>query len=415
MPACFYLFLKPVFSDISLIFACLLLFCFLFYGQMDDTTLDDPPASAGMQVILPLEEFAEDLDLRLGRANGNIYHRRPGVEGVHDGQVMIRLKKKRFIVVDYSIIPSEEDLQAAAMSPHIRCSPGAGKQKCVTPECTKVGIPVLLYDSDPIEPSSLYLRSGLCFSCQRNLNEKRRTQRKRGSDAASGSSVLFAVGPGSKKFKMNGNTVELHSEAIILNTPPLDGAKSHREGYSFHEIGLDLQSVVRVAASDTERLITVVSGTSDALAAAVAAVGENVDGDIHMNTTDELTNAAVDASTGMLVNGTDEATSLSASSEDIPALYDKAFNSLSKSIYLLSQWKQSWDSAIAVAHDTVGDHGLADAVASAAAVAAAGDGGHDQSNMVSLLLAADQRKGDEKHDGEVVAPSAEINVQSFEV
>jgi hypothetical protein len=54
--------------------------------------------SNAIQVILPLEDFAEDLDLRLGRANGNIYHRRGGIEGIHDGQVMVRLKKKRFIV-----------------------------------------------------------------------------------------------------------------------------------------------------------------------------------------------------------------------------------------------------------------------------------------------------------------------------
>mmetsp|Transcript_12398 Transcript_12398/g.14213 ORF Transcript_12398/g.14213 Transcript_12398/m.14213 type:complete len:90 (-) Transcript_12398:2143-2412(-) len=55
----------------------------------------DVPNPSVTQVILPLEEFAEDLDLRLGRANGNVFQRRPGVEGCHDGQVMIRLKKKK--------------------------------------------------------------------------------------------------------------------------------------------------------------------------------------------------------------------------------------------------------------------------------------------------------------------------------
>jgi hypothetical protein len=86
---------------------------------------------------------------------------------------------------------------------------------------------------------------------------------------------------------------------------------------------------------------------------------------------------------------------------------------LSKSIYLLSQWKQSWDSAIAaaVAQETVGDPSLADAVASAAAVVAAATDGQEANsqNMVSLLLAADQRK-----DGEDAKAEAE-NVQAFEV
>ena len=36
-------------------------------------------------------------------------------------------------------------------------------------------------------------------------------------------------------------------------------------------------------------------------------------------------------------------------SEDINALYDKAYRSMNKGIYLLCQWKQSWDSAIAAA------------------------------------------------------------------
>jgi hypothetical protein len=374
-------------------------------------------ASGGLQVVLPLEEFADDLDLRLGRANGNIYHRRPGDEGVHDGQVMVRLKKKRFIVIDYSIVPNEEDIQAASMSPHITCSPGAGKQKCATPECAKVGVPVLLYDSDPNEPASLYLRSGLCFTCQRNLNEKRRTQRKRSSDAV-GTSVLYAVGPGQKKVKLNGGIMELQSDAIILNG--FEGAKSIRDGYGFHEIGVDLSTFCRKGAHDTERLINSVSsnttaaatsGGADAAAdiaatAAAVAAGES-ENEMPM-TTEEATNAAVDASNSILSGDHPP------SSEDISALYDKAFHSLSKAVYLLTQWKQSWDSAIAaaVAQETVGDPSLADAVASAAAVVAAATDGQDTNsqNMVSLLLAADQRKG-----GDTEVKQEAENVQAFEV
>jgi hypothetical protein len=375
---------------------------------------------SGSQVVLPLEEFAEDLDLRLGRANGNIYHRRPGVEGVNDGQVMVRLKKKRFIVIDYSILPNEDDLQTAAMTAHISCPQGAGKQKCATPECPKVGVPVLLYDSDPNEPASLYLRSGLCFTCQRNLNEKRRTQRKRTSDVV-GTSVLYAVGPGQKKFKMNGGIMELQSDAIILNGPPIDGAKSVRDGFGFHEIGVDLSACARRAAHDTDRLLNAVSsntttapttttnnGTDSAAdiaaTAAAAAVAAGVgDGETELAmATDEATNAAVDAGSTTLLNG-DHHHIVDPSSEDISALYDKAFLSLSKSIYLLSQWKQGWDAAIAaaVAQETVGDPSLADAVASAAAVVAAATDGQDSStqNMVSLLLAADQRKEEGKPEG----------------
>ena len=76
---------------------------------------------------------------------------------------------------------------------------------------------------------------------------------------------------------------------------------------------------------------------------------------------------------------------------------------------LLSQLKQSWDSAIAmaVAQDAVSGDSLADAVASAAAVAAAATEGQNSSHMASLLLAADQRKGGDGKE--------EDNIQSFEV
>ena len=356
--------------------------------------------SDDVQVVVPLEEFAEDLDLRLGRANGNVYHRREGIEGAHDGQVMVRLKKKRFIIIDYSIVPNDSDVQAAAEDPHITIPKGAGKQKCATPECSKVGVPVLLYDSEPNEPTSLYMRSGLCFTCQRNLNEKRRTQRKR-SNETEASSVLYAVGPGHKKVKVNGNTMELNSEAIILNGPPAEGTKSVRDGYSFDEIGPDLCSVVQEASNDTHRLVHAIS--SNTTTSTSDMVGVSVE---------EAANAAVEASTNLL-NGGDAPHhhGSGSSSEDINGLYDKAFESLSKSVYLLTQWKQSWDSAIAaaVAQESVGDPSLADAVASAAAVVAAAADGQDSSapNMVSLLLAADQRKG--------AGGEKESDVETFEV
>jgi hypothetical protein len=363
--------------------------------------MDDTNGDTTIQVILPVEEFAEDLDNRLGRANGNIFHRRPGIEGIHDGQYMVRLKKKRFIVIDYSIVPTEADLQAANQTPHVSCPPGAGKQKCGTPGCHKVGVPVLLYDSEPNEPSSLYLRAGLCFTCQRNLNEKRRTQRKRPSDVTR-PSVLYSVGPGQKKVKLNGDTVELESDAIILNGPPSGDVKTARDGNGFHEIGIDLSATVRQAKQDTDVLLNSISGNNSVTTAPLTNGTDNCTSEI-AGVNSDATNAAVDVAAPIL-NGDHPP-----SNADITALYDKAFNSLSKSIYLLTQWKQSWDSALAaaVAQETAGDPSLADAVASAAAVvAAAADGQESNSqNMVSLLLAA---KDGEKQE-------AAENVQTFEV
>jgi hypothetical protein len=392
--------------------------------QMDDNNSDTP-----IQVILPVEEFADDLDNRLGRANGNIFHRREGIEGVHDGQYMVRLKKKRFIVIDYSILPTEVDIQAANQTPHVSCPPGAGKQKCGTPGCHKVGVPVLLYDSEPNEPSSLYLRAGLCFTCQRNLNEKRRTQRKRPSDAAK-PGVLYAVGPGQKKVKLNGDTVELESDAIILNGPPSGDVKTVRDGNGFHEIGIDLAAAVRQAKQETDILLNSISGSdnndannNNANSSGTAHLENNNNGTTDTTTTatttdiaaavaagvnSDATNAAVDAATPIL-NGDHHPPPTA----DITGLYDKAFHSLSKSIYLLTQWKQSWDSAVAaaVAQETAGDPSLADAVASAAAVVAAAADGQDSNSqtMVSLLLAA---KDGEKQQQE---NAVETVVQSFEV
>jgi len=323
------------------------------------------PPNGNNRVILPTpDEFAGDENLRLGRANGNVYQRKPGVETAHDGQIMVRLKKKRFIVIDYSVSP--EEAPEGSVMPD-----GAGKQKCITPECTKVGIPILFFDSEPAEPASLYMRSGLCFTCQRILNEKRRTQRKRKSDDG----VDGTPSTSKKKVKFqNGEIIELAPDAVIVNGP-VDDAKPHGEAYGFHEIGVDLQAVMTDAAADTDRLVT--------------------------------------------------------ASEDITALYDKAFGSVKKSLYLLSQWKASWDAAIAaaVAQETVNDAGLADAVASAAAVvAAAGLESQDNSaNMIALLSAA-EAKGDnnaEKKDGEGgeeiaqeaegQAPASSENVEVFGV
>uniref|UniRef100_A0A7S4IU86 Uncharacterized protein n=1 Tax=Odontella aurita TaxID=265563 RepID=A0A7S4IU86_9STRA len=417
----------------------------------------------------PLEEFAEDIELKLGRANGNIYHRREGIESVHDGQIMVRLKKKRFIVIDYGIIPTAMDIAAASVYPQVSCPAGAGKQKCVTAECPKRGVPVLLYDSDPSEPASLYLRSGLCFTCQRILNEKRRTQRKRKSDSVAptsgaedhhhhmnhgaqgmhlhphtlphggghGLTPLPAAGndqsrfhhmdpataAAAKRFRLNGDIVDLSPDAIIINGP-LDGTKQHGPGYGFSEIGADLMFIVAEASRVTERLVgstvlsqdngsvdnetlqqthsgqaplqhtpevpvqpggeSAVDSQSDvvavaAAAAAAAAVGVGDSG---------VVESAVTAAALAARSSPSQPQTLPPSKEEIPALYEKAFLSLSRAIYLLSQWKASRDAhdaeesarkaALDVPHiplSSVSDHGglivNADAVVAAAAAAVA--------------------------------------------
>jgi hypothetical protein len=329
-----------------------------------------------LNVVLSPDEFASDLDLHLGRANGNIYQRNAGIEGVHDGQYMIRLIKKRFVILDYSIVPTEADMQAAAVNPHIIIPDGAGKNKCHSPECTKVGVPVCLYDSNPDETPPLYIRSGLCFTCQRHLNEKRRTERKSRSksDGATadgarraspprkrGIDHVLTVATSKKKFKMGGSIVDLSPDAIIINGP-VGGAKPAEPGYGYSEMGDDIAATLRDVVQSTNGLL--------------AASGQTVP---------EVTFSGE--------GGSDTATAALAgdmSPQDISSLYESAFKSMSKGLYLLKEWKSSWDGAVAAAVAQETDSGFADAVASAAAVAAAAD---SQDNMASLLLAAG-KKGD---------------------
>jgi hypothetical protein len=350
------------------------------------------------QVVLSPDSFAVDLEMNLGRANGNVYQRQPGIPGVNDGQIMVRLKKKRYIIIDYSIKPNEADFHEAELSPHIAIPEGAGQVQCTAPNCSKVGVPVLLYDSEPGEPASLYLRSGLCFQCQRDLNEKRRTDRKRPVKAnqqynVDGPSIIYAIGPSQKKFKLNGKTIHLHSDALIINGS-VEGTKHFRDGYGFQEIGVDLHQSVQEAVMDTEQLLHSVSNNNDS--AAAATLGGNTELD-----PDPPPSSVFDMANELLHHHHYHDPDLPSNSEDINILYDKAFQTLNKSIILLSQWKASWDAAIAAAHETVTDPSLADAVASAAAVVAAAADGSDQSgsNMVSLLLAADKRK-DDSSDGD---------------
>jgi hypothetical protein len=103
------------------------------------------PSIESTTVVLPFGDFSDDLENNLGRANGNCYQRKPGIPNVHDGQIMVRLKKKRFIVIDYSIVPTPADLACASVISYINIPHGAGTQKCTAANCPKVGVPVCLF------------------------------------------------------------------------------------------------------------------------------------------------------------------------------------------------------------------------------------------------------------------------------
>uniref|UniRef100_A0A7S1UW71 Uncharacterized protein n=1 Tax=Grammatophora oceanica TaxID=210454 RepID=A0A7S1UW71_9STRA len=270
-------------------------------------------------VLVPFESFKSDEEHRLGRANGNIYRRRPDVPGVHDGQIMIRLKKLRWQVIDYGIVPTAADIETAAKSKNIACLAGAGKQKCVTLHCTKVGVPVLLFDSNPDDTQSLYMRSGLCFGCQRNLNEKRRTVRKRKS-TGDPNSTSSSNGGSKTKYRMNGQVVDIPTDSMILRKPA-EANRPPTDGYA--ELQEEIQNVARELS--TTHMPALFSAASSA---AVAAPGAE---------------AAVPG-------------------EEIQRLHYKVFHELTKSLFLLEQWKASWEATSSM----MSDPSIADAVAVAA-------------------------------------------------
>jgi hypothetical protein len=373
------------------------------------------PGSESESVLVDFNEFLEDVELRLGRANGNMFHRKDGIEAVHDGQIMVRLKKKRWIVIDYGIVPTEHDLQTAALNPHVSTPDGAGRTQCVHPDCTKIGIPVLLHDSEPTEPASLYMRSGLCFACQRHLNEKRRTQRKRKSDVMmmmegtrnDDGSLRVTLGNNYNNDSNSNNhgepiTLQLTADAIVIDGP-FDHIRSFGDCYHYQDIGIDIRLALREATLAMEKLTSAVAGPSstlddtsssmtddvDAVAVAVAAAVAETP------VSDEAINAAVDATHDMMAP---------VANDDITTLYHKAWDDMVKALFLMKQWKGSWDSVVtaAVAQETL-DPNLEGAVAAAASIAAAGQEQQEQheqqnsSTMMSLLVAA-EAKGDDHDD-----------------
>jgi len=372
-------------------------------------TIPIQPPHPQSQVITTPEEFQDDVMNRLGRANGNVYWRKPGVEGVHDGQIMVRLKKKRFIVIDYGIDPDKANvsLHTISSSRHVMIPPGAGRDKCASSDCTKVGIPVLLYDSNPEEPLSLYLRSGLCFTCQRQLNEKRRTQRKRKSDdhpSATAAGALLAsttsgnlrkdISPGGaivmpnmmygcKKYRTTNdpNTIMTLSPNAIIIEPALicaDGVKGPE--YGIHEIITDVQTEIKTGLTNHVDLLlhsftnkvgvptttqAQPANTSTAIeaAAAIAASALAAHDDTSAATTAAAI-AAASASTTVMEEASAAAAAISASTMDqlheSPTVgsqesvyetllhYENAMSSIKKCVYLLTRFNAAFVGSVNV-------------------------------------------------------------------
>lgn len=317
--------------------------------------------------------FAYDVEQNLGRANGNVYFSKPGIDQVHDGQIMVRLKKKRCIIIDYGLTAENCERDIAA---------GAGvdsKSKiCNTVNCNKIGVPVLLYDSAPYEPSSLYLRSGLCFTCQRVLNEKRRSQRKRkGNDCNNvagsndrqkekkkqalydstsneyntrmnlgdiGSSVLYMLG--------SDVPIPVPNDAIIIYGP-IGGTKPFGPGYGMKEISKDIRKLSQEIANDSDQLFVAVENALGASTSTPCNVNQSSTGDSSMSTTNhgtvfgsDLMDLNDDATFGVESLPTENLSSRKVN--DPEALYEKTLQDMKKSIFLLTQWKSSWDTMKAV-------------------------------------------------------------------
>eukprot|EP00533_Pseudo-nitzschia_delicatissima_P014488 CAMPEP_0197264570 /NCGR_PEP_ID=MMETSP1432-20130617/1868_1 /TAXON_ID=44447 /ORGANISM="Pseudo-nitzschia delicatissima, Strain UNC1205" /LENGTH=245 /DNA_ID=CAMNT_0042729221 /DNA_START=162 /DNA_END=899 /DNA_ORIENTATION=+ len=122
----------------------------------------------------------------------------------------------------------------------------------------------------------------------------------------------MAVTNGHKKIKLahTNQPLVLAPDAIILNGPPDNhSCKSVRQGHGFAEIGTDLSVEVHQALQSTNSMMHSVNANTNA--------PEMMQG---IPTPDEIART-----------------------------YDQTFYSLSKSLYLLVQWKTSWDAAIASA------------------------------------------------------------------
>ena len=140
----------------------------------------------------------------------------------------------------------------------------------------------------------LYLRSGLCFGCQRKLNEKRRTKKKRKDQpSAAGQGQPMKLEPPVLSANVSASgTVEINATNIVINGA-VGGAQYRGPHYGCQHIGPDVLQTVSELAHQTNTLV------------ATGGVG--------------------------------------APTQDIDRLYEAALVSASKAAFLLSQWRASYD------------------------------------------------------------------------
>ena len=62
-----------------------------------------------------------------------------------------------------------------------------------------------------------------------------------------GPGLLYVLGPSNKKFKLNGKTIHLRNDAIIIDGT-VEGMRHQKDGYGFREIGCDLLTHAQEAA-----------------------------------------------------------------------------------------------------------------------------------------------------------------------
>lgn len=248
---------------------------------------------AAPSILHAAANWQQDEANNLGNANGNSYVRRPG-NAAHDGQIMIRFKQRRVVLIDYGYVPTEQDFEIAKAVPNVCIPRGAGTAICKEHGCDKIGVPVCLHDSAPNEAMCLYLRSGLCFGCQRKLNEKRRTKKKRKDQpSAAGQGQPMKLEPPVLSGNVSASgTVEINATNIVINGA-VGGAQYRGPHYGCQHIGPDVLQTVSELAHQTNTLV------------ATGGVG--------------------------------------APTQDIDRLYEAALVSASKAAFLLSQWRASYD------------------------------------------------------------------------
>lgn len=367
------------------------------------------------------EELAEN---KLGKANGNVFRLRPAEENTHDGVIMVRLKKKRFIVIDYSLgqyDPNNNNNSTAGLSdpntkltnPFITNNNNNNnllsihhhhtqhRSICITQNaCTKVGIPNLVYDSEPTEPTSLYLRSGLCFTCQRNVNEKRRTQRKRKGAASVGVNRISSSNKKNKRISpqnmvhtmmMNMNSNPYSSSSSNNNTTGLSAAMMYGGGenmnmnmnaslLSYHGTAagggggsgnddvttnnmtsnnpMMLLEHARMVLDDARQNVYLLSSLFNNTASTSTTSLKNDNDDVTCDNDDVTGSDDMACAVPIVLQQTDTVPSTSTAKADAAVMYEKAITNIQKSMQLLEQWKYH-----AVRYTSSGDDATTDSTA----------------------------------------------------